>query len=81
MMCEKTVMYGGDDLDLPLDDRLNVIYYAGLYRKINRLKELTKKVIAGCEDAKAELLDTYIDVVGYGLLAINNTIEELQNES
>lgn len=78
MMYQKTLMYGGDEKTLPLEEKLNIAFYEGIGRKAKRIPSISKRVLEGDAAAKRELVDTFIDIVGYGLMALNNTIEELQ---
>jgi hypothetical protein len=80
MMREKTLMYGGNDNSIPLEEKIHRAYYEGVGRKANRLPAIGKRVLEGVPAAKRELLDTYIDIVGYGLLALNAMVEDLQGE-
>ena len=80
MMLEKTIMYGGDNNNIPFDEKLLRSYYEGVGRKAGRIPTLMKNAIEGSKSSKLELLDTYIDVVGYGLMALNAIAEEIQRE-
>jgi hypothetical protein len=82
MMLEKTLMYGGNNSAATFQQKIFRAYYEGIGRKSDRLQGIMDRLIKNekDEDARKELLDTYIDVVGYGLLAINALAEELQGE-
>lgn len=78
MMLEKTIMYGGNDTSKEdFIDSLDRSYFE-LMRKANRLNSIRKLIKEGDETAKAEYLDTLIDVVGYGLMSLVDLSEDLQ---
>lgn len=78
MMLEKTIMYGGNNTQSEdFVDSLDRSYYE-LMRKANRLNSIRKLIKEGGEEAKAEYLDTVIDIIGYGLMSLVDLSEELQ---
>lgn len=82
MMSEKTLMYGGDDNTIPLNQKILRTYYEGVGRKANRLPRIVERSINPDDyAARKELIDTMIDIAGYAILALNAFAEEIQNES
>ena len=80
MMLEKTLMYGGNDNNIPLNQKILRSYYEGIGRKSNRLPSIVEKCILGDKNALNELVDTVIDIAGYSIIALSSFAEEIQSE-
>lgn len=74
MMKEKTEMYGGNKDLGTLFEQATRAYYEGVGRKANRIPMLLKRIAIdeGDEAALAELVDTYLDIAGYAIIALND---------
>ena len=83
MMAEKTKLYGGMNAGVETDfvDKLLCLHYEGVNRKSRRLPTLVKRIVESPDDpvAKAQYLDTLVDIVGYCLLTIKEIGEECED--
>lgn len=81
MMLEKTLMYGGDDNNIPLNDRILREYYGGIARKANRLPKIVKRSMdPNDKAARKELIDTILDIAGYSIISLSSFAKEIQDE-
>jgi len=83
MMAAKNSMYGrGASEEMSLKSRITRAYYEGIGRKAARMPTMVDRILADGSDyeAKAQFLDTLIDVAGYAFLGLAAVSEEITKE-
>lgn len=74
MMLEKTNMYGGNQSLPNISEEACRVYYEGIARKTKRLPKIISRLMVSesDEEARAELIDTLVDICGYSILGLND---------
>ena len=78
MMKKKTELYGGNPTTGTMKQKLAIAHYEGVNRKARRANHLVELILTDApnsEDALVELYDTWMDIAGYVLIALNDMEE------
>lgn len=78
IMHEKTGNYGGANPSIDFSEKLTLFYYEGMNRKTKRLNYMFSQWMKGQDISHLDLLDTILDIAGYGILGIGDFGKELQ---
>ena len=79
MMLEKTKLYGGDSMEgANRNFKISKSYFEGVSRKASRMDSLVELSLAGDDKAFEQLIDSFVDMAGYSIMALNNLSEEIK---